>query len=436
MSNTVIDCTSSLAVQGGEPLIKTSVKRFNTIGESEISAVTKVLKSGNLSQFLGAWHDDFYGGPCVQSLEKEWSTYFKIKHSVAVNSNTSGLIAALGAIGIEPYDEVIVSTWTMCASATSILVWNAIPVFADIEPDTFTLSPESIEKLISKKTKAIIVPDIFGQAADLKRIMGIAKKYGLKVIEDAAQAPGALYHDQYVGTIADIGIFSLNYHKHIHCGEGGVCVTNDDDLAERMRLIRNHAEAVVGPKETKNLSNMIGFNFRMTEIEAAIAAEQLKKLENLVTLKQTQAAQLNDGLSSLSGLITPTVRRGCTHAYYVYAIKLNIELLGVDRHTILNALKAEGVSPLSEGYTNIHTLPLYQKKTAYGSKGFPWVSEQNSSVEYHQGICPIAEELHNRTYIGFGICLYDFKENDINNIIAAFHKVWDNLNNLKTIPVE
>src|SRR5262249_27529008 len=159
---------------------------------------------------------------------------FGVRHAVAVNSATSGLIAAVGAAGIEPGDEVIVSPWTMAASATAILVWNAIPVFADIEPDTFNLDPALVEANVTPRTRAIRVPDIFGHAAQLDPLMAIADRHRLKVIEDAAQTPSALYHGRRVGTISHIGVYSLNFHKHIHTGEGGVCVTNDAALAERL----------------------------------------------------------------------------------------------------------------------------------------------------------------------------------------------------------
>src|SRR3989339_1311719 len=190
-----------LALLGGEPIISKKAQRNNTIGQEEIDAVLDVLRSGVLSKFLGCWDGDFYGGPKIQALERAWENYFNIKYAIAINSATSGLITALGAIGIEPGDEVIVSPWTMSASATSILVWNGIPVFADIEAETFNLDPASIEKNITPYTKAVMVPDIFGQAADLDRIMALARHYHLKVIEDAAQAPGALYQGRQAGTI-------------------------------------------------------------------------------------------------------------------------------------------------------------------------------------------------------------------------------------------
>ena len=257
----------------------------------------------------------------------------------------------------------------MSASATSILVWNAIPVFADIEEETFNLDPVSIEKNITPYTKAIMVPDIFGHPADLDRIMALARQYHLKVIEDAAQAPGALYKGRQVGTIADIGVYSLNYHKHIHTGEGGVCVTNDASLAERMQLIRNHGEAVVGDKGVSDLSNIIGFNFRMTEIEAAIGLEQLKKLPALVKGRIRAANRLSEGLSHLRGLRVPVVKPDCSHVYYGYGLIYDEQEMGIDRDILVQALRAEGVSA-GNRYVNLHLLPMYQRKIAYGNQRF------------------------------------------------------------------
>ena len=273
---------AKLAINGGAPVRSTPFPQYVTIGEEEKRAVMEVLDSTVLSKFLGTWSPDFYGGPRVQKLEREWAEYFGIRHAVSVNSATSGLYAAVGAAGIGPGDEVIVSPYTMTASATAALVYGGIPVFADIDPETFCLSPASIRERITPRTKAIIVVDIFGHPAEMNEIMQIAREHHLVVIEDAAQAPGAHYHGRNAGTLADMGVFSLNYHKTIHCGEGGVVVTNSDEFAERLQLIRNHGEVVVKKKGVTNLVNMVGFNYRMTEIEAAIASEQLKKLESLV----------------------------------------------------------------------------------------------------------------------------------------------------------
>lgn len=424
---------SELALFGGSKVIVEAFPRYNRIGKEEVEAAKAVVETGVLSQFLGRWHPDFYGGQKVQEFERAWEKYFNVKYAVTVNSNTSGLIAAVGAVGVEPGDEVIVSPWTMSASATSILAWNAIPVFADIEEETFNLDPVSIEENITPYTKAITVTDIFGHAADLDAIMAIAKKHNLKVIEDCAQAPGAFYKGRYVGTIADIGVFSLNYHKHIHTGEGGVCVTDNSKLAERLQLIRNHAEAVVEDKGVTDLSNMIGFNFRMTEIEAAIGIEQLKKLKSLVDGRATAAVRLSKGIKDLKGLRIPIVKPDCTPVYYTYALLINEEETGVARDLIVNALRAEGVS-VSRGYCNLHLLPMYQQRIAYGTKGFPWSAGfYKGQVSYQKGICPVAEELQDKRQMGIGMCLHRYTNREVDLIIQAFHKVWSNLGALKLV---
>lgn len=420
-----------LALFGGKKTVEKKFSAYRSLGEEERLAVDEVMRTGVLSQFIGCWHEDFFGGPKVREFEKECEKYFKVKHAITVNSWTSGLIAALGALDIEPGDEVIVSPWTMSASATAILHWNAIPVFADIEPETFNIDPRSIEKNITPHTKAIMAIDIFGHSADMEAIMKIAERHNLKVISDTAQAPGAFYKNVYAGTVAHIGGYSLNYHKHIHSGEGGVIVTNDDVLADRMRLIRNHAEVVVEDKGVTKLNNMIGYNFRLGELESAIGIEQLKKLKSLVSSRQRLAERLTKGLAGLRGLRLPIVKEDCSHVYYVYPLILDVELLGCTREAIADALQAEGVA-VSPKYQNIHLLPMYQKKMAYGSKGFPWSSEvSRRDVNYAKGICPIAEELNDKTYLGFGMCVYDLNDSDIDLIIKAFRKVWLNVDSLK-----
>jgi len=421
-----------LALLGGPKTIQRSFKRYNPIGVEEVQAAKKVIEGGVLSQFLGTWGPDFYGGPKVQEFERQCEAYFGVKHVVTVNSWTSGLIAAVGAIGIEPGDEVIVTPWTMCATATAILHWNAIPVFADIDPETFNLDPISVEANITPFTKAIMAVDIFGHSADIDALMAISEKYNIKLITDTAQAPGTYYKGKLTGTLAHVGGYSLNYHKHIHTGEGGILVTNDDEIAERLRLIRNHAEAVVGGMGVKDLRNMLGHNFRLGEIECAIGIEQLKKLKGFVSGRQSIANKLTQRLSGLPGLRTPIVKPDCTHAYYMYPMVLDVEQLCVSRARIFEALEAEGISGLSTGYANLHLLPMYQEKIAYGSKGFPWTSDIcHREVSYKKGICPVAERLHEFTYLGFSMCMHELTEEDVDLIGRTFRKVWGQMDSLK-----
>lgn len=416
---------SSLALHGGAKVIAQPLRRYNPIGTEERDAAVRVINSGVLSQFIGVWGPDFFGGPEVQAFERECEAYFGVRHAITVNSWTSGLVAAVGALGLEPGDEVIVSPWTMSATATAVLHWNALPVFADIEPETFCLDPRSVEANITPHTRAIVSVDIFGHPANTEAINALARKHGLKVISDTAQAPGARRYGRYAGTLTDIGGYSLNYHKHIHTGEGGILVTDDEELATRLRLIRNHAEVVVGAMGRTDLNNMVGHNFRLGEIESAMGREQLKKLEVKVASRQHAAARLAAGLSGLDGLRLPVTAPDATHVYYVFPMVLDIDAVGVPKARIVEALRAEGVEGIASAYQNIHLLPMYQQKQAYGTQGFPWTAPFcRRDIDYRKGICPVAETLQDSTYIGFSACMHQLDDADVDLIIEAFRKVW------------
>lgn len=423
--------SDKLAVFGGDPTITLPLAPIKTVGDDEVAAATRVIRSGVLSGYVGAKVSAFLGGPEVRAFEEKAAEYFGVKYAIAVNSWTSGLIAAVGAIGIEPGDEIITTPWTMAASATAILHFNGIPIFADIDPLTFNISPDAVEKLVTKRTKAIIAVDIFGQSADISALKRIAEKYGIRLISDTAQAPGALYFGSNAGTLADIGGFSLNYHKHVHCGEGGILVTNSSNFAERLRLLRNHAEAVIDSDDHEQLNNMIGFNFRMGEIEAAIASVQLDKLNDRIASRQEVAYQLNQGLANLKGLKLPLVSDSCSHVYYIYGLIVDTKLLGVSRDKIIHALEAEGVMGLMAGYQNLHLLSIFKNKIAYGSNGFPWTSPYcTSNVKYEVGLCPVAEELHSTTFMGLLLCMYQYTPTEVSLIIKSFQKVWQNIDKL------
>jgi len=422
---------SRLAILGGKPVRSAAFPRQITIGDEEKNAVAEVLDSGVLSDFLGTWSPQFYGGPRVQKLEREWEAYFGVRHAVTMNSATSGLYAAVGAAGVGPGDEVIVSPITMTASASAALVYGAIPVFADIDPDTFCVTAATIEKCITPYTRAIVVVDILGHPADMDPIMALAKRHAITVIEDAAQAPGATYNGRMAGTLADIGVFSLNYHKTIHTGEGGVAVTDDDVLAERLQLIRNHGEMVVRGKGVKDLVNMVGYNYRMTEIEAAIGSEQLKKLDSLLTPRIEAAEYLNFHLSKIPGIVTPAVRGRVRHGYYLYGVRYDEKRTGVPRDRFVDALNAEGI-PMIKGYTEpLYYAPLYQQRIAFGSHGFPFSYEgYKGNVSYDRGICPVAERMWEKELMVTNVCRAGVTQQDLMDVVLAFEKVASNAKDL------
>jgi perosamine synthetase len=278
------------------------------------------------------------------------------------------------------------------------------------------------------------VVDIFGQPFDAKAINDIAEKHNLIVIEDCAQAPHAKFKGRWAGTLGDIGVYSLNYHKHIHTGEGGVVVNNDDELADRVRLIRNHAEAVVGDKGTTNLINMVGFNFRMNEIEAAIGRTQLKKLEKLAEDRIVNAEYLAKELGSMDGIIAPALREGCTHVYYIQCFKYYEDIVGVPRDRFIDAVKAEltatelreaeGVQ-LSVGYVKpLYLEPIYQNLIAYGSKGCPFKCPMYAGVpKYDKGLCPVAERMHYKELFGHEFMRPPATKKDLDDVVRAFEKV-------------
>ena len=398
-----------LAINGGPPCRTRPWQDNITTGEEEKRAALAVIEGGYLSLFEGSHNAErpfsFWGGPRVQALESEWAARYGAAYAVAMNSATSGLYSAVGALGLGFGDEIITSPYTMSACAACALVYGAIPIFADVQNETGCLDPASIDAHVTPRTRAVVVVHQFGIPADMDPIMAIARKHKLKVIEDCAQAHGAAYRGRPVGTIGDIAVFSLNVNKTIQTGEGGVCLTADADLRYRLALIRNHGEAVVGPAGYENITNIVGFNFRLTEIAAAMASEQLKKLDRLNTDRNVCVQRLSEALGRYPALVPPphcSHRRfgdpstcSCRSTYYVYPLRVLPEVLGGTRAAFARALNAEGIA-FAEGYVHpLYLQPVYQKKHAF-KHGYPFRAPENSSIvtNYGPGSCPNAECLH------------------------------------------
>ncbi len=420
---------SNLALNGGSKVRTKPFVSNAIIGEEEKKRVSDVLESGVLSGFVAKAGDNFLGGPQIKEFESLVRDYFKVKHAVTVNSATAGLHAALGACGVGPGDEVIVTPYTMSATATAIIMMNAVPVFADIEERAFCLDPAAVEKKITPRTKAIVVVHLFGGPADMKKISALAEKHSLYVIEDCAQAPGCVYAGKMVGTIGDIGVFSLNQHKTITSGEGGFALTDDDKLATRMRLIRNHGEVIVDGMGVEDIDGIIGFNYRMTELEAAVSIGQFRRLDELNDHRIDLAEHLTKKLKGFKGLTLPERSAADKHVYFVYPIKIDEKAAGISRDTLVKALVAEGI-PFGGGYVRpIYLEPMYQKKIAYGNNGWPFTSVD--SVDYSKGICPVCERMHEKELLLTGVCRYPHTRGDIDDVALAFVKIFTNLKELK-----
>ena len=419
---------------GGEKVRNKPFVNYAIMGEKERERINNVLESGMLSGFVAQAGDNFLGGKYVREYEALVEEYFDARYAVSVNSATAALHIAVGACGIGPGDEVIVTPYSMCASATCVLMQNAIPVFVDIEEDSFCIDPKKMENAITLRTRAIVVVHLFGRPANMDEIIRIARENNLYVIEDSAQSPGATYKGRLAGTIGDIGVFSLNQHKTITCGEGGFAITSDKDLALKMQLIRNHGEVVVGDMNVENIENIVGFNYRMTELESAVAIEQFKKLDFLNNHRIELAEYLTERLLRFNDLILPQIDKADKHVYFVYPIRIKVDAVGISRDIIVKALQAEGI-PFGGGYVKpIYLEPIYQKKIAYGKNGCPFSCKFfEGEVNYKKGICPVSERLYEKELILTSVCKYPHTEDDMNDVVEAFGKVFDGLEELKNI---
>jgi len=423
-----------LALFNGRPILKKPLPPYNSIGKKEEKVVEKVIKEKILSNFVGRAGSYFLGGKYVQRLEELFKKYFKTKYAVSFNSASTALQTAVGALGIGPGDEVITSPYTMSATASAVLLNNALPVFADIEESSFCLDSKSIEKNINDKTKAILSVNLFGGSANYNSILKIAKKNKLKIIEDNAQAPGAIYQKRFTGAIGDIGVFSFNVHKVIQSGEGGVLVTNNKKYALRAQLIRNHGEAVIDDlyQDKKIYEPLVGSNYRLTEIQAAIAIEQLKKLNQLNKNRIKLANYLTKELKQFNWLVPAQTIENSRHVYYVYPFRFLTKKIGIKRATFAKAMKAEGF-PLSEGYQKpLYLMPIYQKGEIYPHSRFPFISkEYPHKISYKKGICPVVERMYEKELLFTTICRPPQVFRDIDFFIKAIKKIEQDIKSLK-----
>ena len=306
------------------------------IGDEEREAVDRVLRSGMIAQ-----------GPEVAAFEQEFSALVEDHACIAVNSGTSALHLGLLAAGIGPGDEVIVPSFSFAATANSVALTGAQPVFADIDPVTFCLDPEAAAAAMTPRTAGLMPVHLYGHPAPMDALADLAQRHGLLLVEDAAQAHLASWQGRPVGALGDVAAFSFYPTKNMTTGEGGMVVAADEDVARRVRLLRNQG------MEQRYRNEVVGFNARMTDIAAAIGRVQLARLEGWTAQRRANAAELDRGLAAVDGLTVPTVAAGATHAYHQYTVRVP------RREEVQSALAAEGIGTGVYYPTPIHRLPSF-----------------------------------------------------------------------------
>ena len=303
------------------------------IGEEEIAAVTDVLRSGMLAQ-----------GPKVAELEARWAEFIGVRHAIAVSNGTVALMAIYALLDLGPGDEVITASHSFNATGSAVLSTGATPVFVDIEPDTYVIDPERVEAAITPRTRAICPVHLFGLPADMAAISDVAERHGLAIVEDACQAHGATFGGRRVGSFGH-GAFSLYATKNMMTGEGGLITTNDDRLADRIRLYRNQ-----GMRERYH-HEALGYNFRLTDLSAAIGLAQLDKLERNIAKRREIARRYDDGFAG-SGIGTPVVPDDRTHVYHQYTVDV-----GDERDAVVAELKEAGI-----GTGIFYPIPIHRQQ--------------------------------------------------------------------------
>ncbi len=343
------------------------------IGSEEIEAVVRTLRSGWLTT-----------GPETRAFEKAFAEFVGARHAIAVNSGTAALHLALDAIGLKAGDEVLVPTWTFAATAEVVLYFNAKPVLVDCDPETLNIDPALLEASITPRTRAIIPVHVAGQPCDMDRILDIARRRDLRVIEDAAHAIPARWRDRLVGTLSDITCFSFYATKTMTTGEGGMLTTDNDAHAERMRLMSLHGIS-------RNAWNRYaadgswyyeilypGYKYNMTDIAAAIGGEQLRKAERFWCLRQAIAQAYDRGFADIPEILVPRVRHDVQHAWHLYIIQLVLEGTALDRARLFDLLKQQNIG-CSVHFIPLHLHPYYRDTFGYRAGDFP-----NASAAYQR----------------------------------------------------
>jgi len=403
-----------LALFGGTPVKATPFGTGARFGEPELTQLAEALEQNTLFY----WH-----GNKVKTFVNKFAAMYGKKHCVAVSSGTASIHTALGACGVTEGDEVITTPVTDIGTVIGILYQNAIPVFADINPHTYGMDPESFIKRITDKTKAVVVVHLAGNPSDMDPILKAAKERGIYVIEDCAQSYLCRYKGRLAGTMGHFGCFSTNDYKHISTGDGGMVVTDDAELyrAAFRFADKNYDRLAESASEVRAIT-YIAPNYRMTELQGAVGIAQLDRLENICSIRNKHGDKITAGISGIKGVYPHKVDGGNESSYWFYLMRVIEEEAGVGPKEFSEALAAEGI-PNSTGYVDcVYTNQLFTQKSAYRGTHSPFDSPYyGREIEYGPGLCPVAESV-SRTSVRLAVSEFH-TERDVDETIAAIRKV-------------
>ena len=406
-----------LAICGGKPVRAKPLPTINdrsgrNIGDEELKLLKEVVESGSLFR---------YSGNMVSRFEEEFAKFLGVKYAVASTSGTAALHIATGAVDLGPGMEVITSPITDMGTIIAILGQNAVPVFADLNPDTYTLHPEDVKRRTTDKTKAIIAVHLFGLTCDMEPLREIAEDEELYLIEDCAQAYLAEYKGRLSGTMGDIGCFSLQQSKHMFTGDGGLTATDDEKTARKAKLFMD--KGWDRDANGARMYAMLGFNYRMTELHGAVALAQMRKVRWVVERRRIVAETLTERTKDVDGVKPQEVPKGYKHSYWLYPLKVDLSMFKASLEDIVQALRAEGI-PASAGYIGIplYTTSFFTEKRGYGGTQCPWVCQlYDREMVYEKGLCPQAERILSQLITL--PCNEYFKDEDTEDIASAVRKV-------------
>jgi perosamine synthetase len=411
-----------LSIFGGPPVVgEGAVQPWPQVVAADKEAVMGVLERGVL---WGA------AAPEAMALQEEWAAYVGARHCLVTNSGTAVLHMAVAAAGVQPGDEVITTPMSWSSTATSILHHNAIPVFADIDPETYTLDPKQIEAKITPRTRAILPVHLYGLPADMDGIMAVAEKHGLKVIEDCCQAQAARYNGRSVGTLGHIGAFSFNGNKNLPGGEGGALVTDDEEAWDMAARVQQFGERRRTDGEREYNVYGMGWMYRGTEMTNAFIRSQFTRLADTTARIQANAAYLSEHLAGIPGLRLPHVPSDRTHVYFRYVAEFVPEEVGLDvepgpaSEKVREALRAEGVG-LGRAEFLLPRMTLFQEQEGYG-RGCPWTCCYGEPIEYRPEDYPHASSAVDRVIPLMGLTPPN-DETLMAAYVRAFEKVFSQL---------